>query len=173
MIECHSSNVARNSSYQVQIEDIVDDDRPPRGRIGLRITSLENDKSMSSRKILKVLYCCSSGTCVEWFSDKDGISRLETNQEEYDVFSCECRAGCSQSSSSSRTLSREYYRSKLTCSSGSFYEGSQGKQRVCSEHRRRLDWNLVVRYRDNMCLSGYQMETDARDDLEAKKFGAM
>ncbi|XP_010687132.1 uncharacterized protein LOC104901278 [Beta vulgaris subsp. vulgaris] len=32
MTDCHTSNVARNISFRVQVEDIVDDERPPRGR---------------------------------------------------------------------------------------------------------------------------------------------
>ena len=32
MIDCHSSNVARNKSFEVREEDTVDDKRPPRGR---------------------------------------------------------------------------------------------------------------------------------------------
>ncbi|KMS99570.1 hypothetical protein BVRB_1g022650 [Beta vulgaris subsp. vulgaris] len=32
MTDCHSSNVARNRSFRVQVEDTVDDERPPRGR---------------------------------------------------------------------------------------------------------------------------------------------
>ncbi|KMT11090.1 hypothetical protein BVRB_5g111750 [Beta vulgaris subsp. vulgaris] len=32
MTDCHSSNVAMNRSFRVQVEDNVDDERPPRGR---------------------------------------------------------------------------------------------------------------------------------------------
>ncbi|KMT03805.1 hypothetical protein BVRB_8g189490 [Beta vulgaris subsp. vulgaris] len=32
MTDCHSSNVARNRTFKVQVEDTVDDERPPRGR---------------------------------------------------------------------------------------------------------------------------------------------
>ncbi|KMS97521.1 hypothetical protein BVRB_5g126340 [Beta vulgaris subsp. vulgaris] len=32
MTDCHSSNVARNRSFEIQVEDTVDDERPPRGR---------------------------------------------------------------------------------------------------------------------------------------------
>ncbi|KMS97513.1 hypothetical protein BVRB_5g126270 isoform A [Beta vulgaris subsp. vulgaris] len=32
MTVCHSSNVARNRSFRIQVKDTVDDERPPRGR---------------------------------------------------------------------------------------------------------------------------------------------
>ncbi|KMT03707.1 hypothetical protein BVRB_8g188580 [Beta vulgaris subsp. vulgaris] len=32
MTDCHSSNIARNRSFEVRVEDTVDDERPPRGR---------------------------------------------------------------------------------------------------------------------------------------------
>ena len=31
-IKCHSSNISRNRSFEVRLEAIVDDERPPRGR---------------------------------------------------------------------------------------------------------------------------------------------
>ncbi|KMT08016.1 hypothetical protein BVRB_6g144250 [Beta vulgaris subsp. vulgaris] len=32
MTDCHSSNVARNRSFEIQVEDTMGDERPPRGR---------------------------------------------------------------------------------------------------------------------------------------------
>ena len=32
MADCHSSNVARNRSFEIRVEDMVDDEKPPRGR---------------------------------------------------------------------------------------------------------------------------------------------
>ena len=32
MTDCHSSNVVRNRSVEIRVEDTMDDERPPRGR---------------------------------------------------------------------------------------------------------------------------------------------
>ena len=32
MIDCHSSNIARNKSFDIQVKDTVDVERPPRER---------------------------------------------------------------------------------------------------------------------------------------------
>ena len=46
---------------------------------------------------------------------------------------------------------------------------SKGKQLAVSEHRRKMDWKLVVRTQDNMHPSGHRMETNVREYLEVKK----
>ncbi|KMT07763.1 hypothetical protein BVRB_6g146860 [Beta vulgaris subsp. vulgaris] len=49
---------------------------------------------------------------------------------------------------------------------------SKGKQPAVSDSRRKMDWKLVVRPADNIPPTGHMMETDAREYLEAKRAAA-
>ncbi|KMS98592.1 hypothetical protein BVRB_3g070760 [Beta vulgaris subsp. vulgaris] len=170
---CHSSNVARNRSFRVQVEDIVDDERPPRGRDhghaavhleGRTVTPViqENlDRPVTAGHLENVL--------------NDFQTRMAAVMEEQ-IKNNMLFFQLSPGGEAAAPLKGRSQEGRLGPSRPPRPElsgpPSKGKQPAVSDSRRKMDWKLVVRPPDNIPPTGHRMETDAREYLEAKRAAA-
>ncbi|KMT05992.1 hypothetical protein BVRB_7g164790 [Beta vulgaris subsp. vulgaris] len=174
MTDCHSSNVARNKSFGIRVEDTVDDERPQRGRdrpptiFNLSERSREpviqenHERLVTPAHLKNVLNDFQTKmTVVVQEQIKNNMLFFQVNPDPAVVnppkgYSLEGPLG------PSRPPRQEMSK-----------RPSKEKQPAISEHRRKMDRKLVVRTQDNMHPSGHRMERDAREYLEAKKATAL
>ncbi|KMS94261.1 hypothetical protein BVRB_023190, partial [Beta vulgaris subsp. vulgaris] len=173
MTDCHSSNVARNRSFRVQVEDTVDDERPPRGRDhghaavhleGRTVTPViqENlDRPVTAGHLENVLndFQARMAAVME--------EQIKNNMLFFQMSpGGEAAAPLKGRSQEGRPGPSRPPRPELT------RPPSKGKQPAVSDSRRKMDWKLVARSADNIPPTGHMMETDAREYLEAKRAAA-
>ncbi|KMT11346.1 hypothetical protein BVRB_5g106790 [Beta vulgaris subsp. vulgaris] len=173
MTDCHSSNVARNRSFRVQVDDTVDDERPPRGRDqghaavhleGRTVTPViqENlDRPVTAGHLENVLndFQARMAAVME--------EQIKNNMLFFQMSpGGEAAAPLKGRSQEGRPGPSRPPRPELT------RPPSKGKQPAVSDSRRKMDWKLVVRPADNIPPTGHMMETDAREYLEAKRAAA-
>ena len=53
MTDCHSSNVAKKRSFEIRVEDMVDDERPPRGRDRPPVVAVVNLSIQSREPVIQ------------------------------------------------------------------------------------------------------------------------
>ncbi|KNA13101.1 hypothetical protein SOVF_119800, partial [Spinacia oleracea] len=171
--DCHSSNVARNRSFRVQVDDTVDDERPPRGRDqghaavhleGRTVTPViqENlDRPVTAGHLENVLNDFQARMAAVMEEQiKNNMLFFQMSPRE------EAAAPLKGRSQEGRPGPSRPPRPELT------KPPSKGKQPAVSDSRRKMDWKLVVRPADNIPPTGHMMETDAREYLEAKRAAA-
>ncbi|KMS97628.1 hypothetical protein BVRB_5g125410 [Beta vulgaris subsp. vulgaris] len=174
MTDCHSSNVARNISFEIQLEDTVGDERPPRGRDmpsaavrpsgGSRGPVIQEnlDRPVTTSHLKNVLKDFQAGMAAVMEEQiKNNMLFFQVNPGQ-DV-TLPLRGQSQEGRPGPRRPPRQESTKPL----------SKGKQSAVSEPRRKMDWKLVVRPGDNSPLSGHKMETDAREYLEAKKAASL
>lgn len=174
MTDCHSSNVFRNRSFEIQVEDTLGDERPPRGRdrpsAAVRLSGRsrepvfqENPERLVTTAHLETVLNDFQTRMVAVLEEqiKNNMLFFQVNPEQAVVVP---PRGHSQEGRprTSRPPRQEMSR-RL----------SKGKQPTISEPRRKMDWKLVVRRGDNIPPRGHKMEADAREYLEAKKAAAL
>ncbi|KMT05834.1 hypothetical protein BVRB_7g165750 [Beta vulgaris subsp. vulgaris] len=161
-------------SFKIQVEDTVDDERPPRGRDrpsaaarlagGSRTPVIQEnlDRPVTAGHLENVLNDFQTRMAAimeEQIKNNMLFFQISPGREV-----AEPHKGKSQEGrpGTSRPPRQELTRPL-----------SKGKQPAASEPRRKMDWKLVVRPGDNVPPTGHKMETDAREYLEAKRVVAL
>ncbi|KMS97732.1 hypothetical protein BVRB_5g124370, partial [Beta vulgaris subsp. vulgaris] len=162
-----------NRSFRVQVDDTVDDERPPRGRDqghaavhleGRTVTPViqENlDRPVTAGHLENVLNDFQARMAAVMEEQiKNNMLFFQMSPRE------EAAAPLKGRSQEGRPGPSRPPRPELT------RPPSKGKQPAVSDSRRKMDWKLVVRPADNIPPTGHMMETDAREYLEAKRAAA-
>ncbi|KMS98057.1 hypothetical protein BVRB_4g096140 [Beta vulgaris subsp. vulgaris] len=167
-------SISPNVSFEIRVEDTVDDERPPRGRdrpsaaVGLaggsRVPIIQEnlDRPVTAGHLETVLNGFQTRMAAVMKEHiKINMLFFQVNPER------EAAVPLKGRSQEGRLGTNRPPRPELT------KPLSKGKQLAVSEQRRKMDWKLVVRPGDNIPPTGHNMETDAKEYLEAKRAAAL